>query len=87
MESPRGPAVSFVSWSGYTDGGLEAFRRGKPTNIIWMDGLGVSHVISGNLDLREVIERLALKGLQNSLHWPLAGPVCRIGGDSLRNRF
>lgn len=49
----------FVSISGFTDQGLEGFARGKPTNIICMDGLDLYHIMHGGLDLRIVIERMA----------------------------
>ena len=49
----------FISISGFTEQGLEGFARGKPTNIICMDGLDLYHVMSGGLDLRTVIERKA----------------------------
>jgi len=48
-----------VSISGFTTDGLEAFARGKSTNIIAMDGLDLFHVVNGTLDLRTVIERKA----------------------------
>jgi hypothetical protein len=49
----------FVSISGYTTEGLEAFARGKPTNIICFEGLCLHHVLSGQLDLGTVIQREA----------------------------
>jgi hypothetical protein len=49
----------FISMSGFTDDALEGFTRGKPTNIICMDGLDLYHVLSGKLDLRTAIERKA----------------------------
>lgn len=49
----------FISISGFTEPGLEGFSRGKPTNIICMDGLDLYHVMSGGLDLRMAIERKA----------------------------
>jgi hypothetical protein len=49
----------FISISGFTEQGLEGFARGKPTNIICMDGLDLYHVMCGGLDFRTVIERKA----------------------------
>jgi len=46
----------FISMSGFTDDGLEAFSRGKPT-IICIDGLDLYQVLQGRLDLRAVCER------------------------------
>jgi hypothetical protein len=47
----------FVSYSGFSDDGLLAFARGRRTSIICMEGLDLSQILSGRLDLVEVIER------------------------------
>ena len=47
----------FVSYSGFSDDGLQAFARGRRTSIICMEGLDLAQIISGRLDLVEVIER------------------------------
>jgi hypothetical protein len=47
----------FLSYSGFSEDGLQAFARGRRTSIICMDGLDLTHVLSGRLDLVEVIER------------------------------
>lgn len=47
----------FVRYSGFTPEGLEAFGRGRPTNIICMDGLDLFHVLDGKLNLLEVLYR------------------------------
>jgi hypothetical protein len=47
----------FVSYSNFSPDGLQAFARGRRTSIICMDGLDLSHILSGRLDLVEVIER------------------------------
>jgi hypothetical protein len=47
----------FVSYSGFTADGLEAFARGRQTNIVCMDGLDLYGILSGRLDLVQVIER------------------------------
>lgn len=47
----------FVSYSGFSDDGLQAFARGRRTSIICMEGLDLAQVLSGRLDLVEVIER------------------------------
>ena len=47
----------FVSYSGFTTDGLEAFARGRQTNIVCMDGLDLYGILSGRLDLVEVIDR------------------------------
>jgi hypothetical protein len=47
----------FVSYTGFSEDGLEAFARGKATRIICMEGLDLYYVLQGKLDLREVIDR------------------------------
>lgn len=47
----------FISYSGFTQDGLFAFARGRPTSIVCMDGFDLYQVISGKLDLTEVIRR------------------------------
>jgi hypothetical protein len=47
----------FVSYSGFSADGLEAFARGRQTNIVCVDGLDLYGILSGRLDLVEVIER------------------------------
>lgn len=56
----------FVSYSGFTDEGLEAFRRGKRTSILCMDGLDVAHILSGCLDLIEVIDAKARRAAETN---------------------
>ena len=58
-EWSRGLFIGISSISGFTEQGLEGFARGKPTNIICVDGLDLYHVMNGGLDLRTVIERKA----------------------------
>lgn len=47
----------FVSYSGFTRDGLEAFCRGRQTNIVCMDGFDLYGILSGKLDLVVVIDR------------------------------
>jgi hypothetical protein len=47
----------FISYSGFTKDGLQAFARGRSTSIICMDGLDLAQVLSGRLNLIEVIQR------------------------------
>ena len=47
----------FVSYSGFTEGGLTAFAQGKQTNIVCMDGLDLYQVLASKIDLRDVIAR------------------------------
>lgn len=45
----------FISLSGYTDEGLEAFARGKQTNIICFDGLDLHAILDGKVSLPTLI--------------------------------
>ena len=47
----------FVSYSGFTQDGLDAFSRGKRTSIICMDGLDLHYILQGKLNLIDVIDR------------------------------
>lgn len=46
---------AFISLSGYTHDGLEAFARGKQTNIICFDGLDLFAVLNGKVGLSDLI--------------------------------
>jgi len=46
----------FISWSGFTDEGLEAFSRRKRADVLCMEGLELVQVLDNSLDLRRVIE-------------------------------
>jgi hypothetical protein len=56
----------FISISGFTEDGLEAFSRGKPTNIICMDGLDLHHVLQGRLNLLTVLERKSRRAAETN---------------------
>ena len=45
----------FVSNSGFTADGLEAFSRGRQTNLICMDGLDLYEVLAGRVSLIDVL--------------------------------
>ncbi|MBI2846857.1 MAG: restriction endonuclease [Chloroflexi bacterium] len=47
----------FMSYSGFSSEGLEAFIRGKPTNIVCMDGLDLNDLLQSKLSLRTVLEQ------------------------------
>jgi hypothetical protein len=57
----------FISWAGFTEEGLEAFRRGKRTSVICMDGLELWQVVDGRLDLRRVIEAKARRAAEENI--------------------
>jgi hypothetical protein len=52
----------FVSYAGFSDDGLSAFVQGRRTNIICINGLDLTHVLSGQLNLIDVIDPQAAKG-------------------------
>jgi hypothetical protein len=47
----------FISYSGFSTEGLEAFSQGKATNIICMDGFDLNEILQAKLHLGSVIER------------------------------
>ncbi len=53
----------FISYSGFSKDGLEAFARGKPTQIICMDGLDFHYVFEGTL---EILERKARRAVETN---------------------
>lgn len=46
----------FISYSGFTSDGLEAFRTGRSTNMIAMTGEDLYFVLEGKIGLKELIE-------------------------------
>jgi hypothetical protein len=56
----------FVSYSGFSEEGLNAFAQGRRTSIICMDGLDLAHVLSGRIDLVEVVERKARRAAETN---------------------
>lgn len=56
----------YVSYSGFTDVGLEAFQRGRNTNIICLDGLDLHQVLSTDIDLREALRRKLRRAAETS---------------------
>lgn len=47
----------FISYTGFSHDGLEAFARGKSTRIICMDGFDLHCVLNYDLNLAEVVNR------------------------------
>lgn len=47
----------FVSESGFTEVGLHAFRQGKPTPLVCMDGYDISMLLEHDLWLEDVLDR------------------------------
>jgi predicted protein tyrosine phosphatase len=55
----------FVSNSGFTQGGLDAFGRGK--RVVCMDGLDLFEVLSRELSLAQVLERKVRRAAETGL--------------------
>ena len=49
----------FISYSGFSQDGLEAFGRGRPTNIIGMNGEDICLILEGKMPLPDAIRRKA----------------------------
>jgi len=47
----------FVSYSGFSEDGLQAFARGRRTSIVCMDGLDLAQILTGGLNFIDVIQR------------------------------
>ncbi|WP_461208570.1 restriction endonuclease [Desulfocurvus sp. DL9XJH121] len=56
----------FVSYSGFSSEGLEAFRTGRSTKIICMDGWDLWEMINHNLDFKEVVRRKARRASESN---------------------
>lgn len=55
-----------VAVNGFSDDGLLAFRNGKPTNIICMDGHDIHLVLQGEIDLASAIELKARRAAETN---------------------
>lgn len=56
----------FISYTGFTQSGLEAFARGKQTNIIGMDGQDIFFILDGRLSLNEAIKVKARRAAETN---------------------
>ena len=56
----------FVSNSGFSAEGLEAFTRGRQTNLICVDGLDLYEVLSHQVSLIEVLEAMARRAAETN---------------------
>jgi restriction endonuclease Mrr len=56
----------FVSNSGFSAEGLEAFTRGRQTNLICVDGLDLYEVLSRQVSLIEVLEAKARRAAETN---------------------
>ncbi len=53
-----------ISYAGYSEDGLAVVKRGRPTDIICMDGKDLWHVLSGDIGLRKLIELKARRAVE-----------------------
>lgn len=56
----------FISYTGFTKPGLEAFARGKSTNIIGMDAQDIYFILDGKMTLNEAIRRKARRAVEKN---------------------
>jgi hypothetical protein len=56
----------FVSYSGFTPEGLQAFAHGRRTSILCMDGLDLAQVLSGRLSFTDVIGKKRRRALETN---------------------
>lgn len=56
----------FVSYSGFSADGLQAFARGRRTSILCMEGLDLAQVLSGHLSFTDVIGRKRRRALETN---------------------
>jgi len=56
----------FISYAGYTPEGLEAFARGKPTNLIGMDGQDLFFILDGKMSLIDALEHKARRAVETT---------------------
>ena len=54
----------FVSYSGFTPDGLQAYSKGRPTNIIGMDSQDLFHILNGEMSLVEAINKKARRAAE-----------------------
>jgi hypothetical protein len=54
----------FISFSGFSDDGLEAFLRGRPTNLICVTGQDIYFVLEGGISLDQMIQLKARKAAE-----------------------
>ncbi len=55
-----------ISYSRFSEAGLDAFARGKPTNIVCMDGLDLYTILQDKLDLRDVLTQKARRAAETN---------------------
>lgn len=73
----------FISHSGFTEDGLEAFERGRQTNLICTDGLDLYEILSGRVSLVNVLEAKARRAAETNRAF-VAVRELDLGGVKLR---
>lgn len=56
----------FISYTGFSEDGLEAFARGKQANIIGMDGQDLFFILDGKMNLDEAINLKARRAAERN---------------------
>lgn len=56
----------FISYTGFSEEGLQAFARGKRTSIIGMDGQDILHILHGEITLIHAIKRKARRAVETN---------------------
>ncbi len=69
----------FVSNSGFTEDGLDAFSRGRQTNLICMDGLDLYEVLSRRVSLVQVLEDKARRAAETNRAYVPVRELALIG--------
>lgn len=54
----------FISYNGFTQDGLEAFSKGRPTSILGMTGQDIFFVLDGTMTLIEAIDKKARRAAE-----------------------
>jgi small GTP-binding protein len=68
----------FISISEFSKPGLEAFKSGRPTSIICMDGKDLLYILDGKLTLPEAISlKLRIAADENESYYPLGKLIQR----------
>jgi hypothetical protein len=57
----------FISFGGFTQEGLDAFRIGKQTNLICMDRADLHAVLSGQIHLADLIQRKSRRAVEANM--------------------
>ncbi len=54
----------FISYNGFTQGGLEAFSKGRSTSILGMTGQDIFFILDGTMTLIEAIDKKARRAAE-----------------------